>query len=189
MTTVPLETRRYVPSSTGSPFQSSEPNLRSLVKKCECLRGTAPLQGLERLAIWSGLVTPGMKPFPAMNSGTHFFSPALVSAVASPRRSSSFASFRRVQAARLRPPLPGARRESSPQHPTCRPQPRTSGRQREPPPLRTRDEAAACSEGRSRSGLEPTSSSEECKSNGTRRQSPAKGRPEARRRRARARSP
>jgi hypothetical protein len=57
--------------------------MRFLVKKCECLRGTAPLQGFVGSEICSGLVTPGMKPFPAMASSTNFFRPALVSAVAS----------------------------------------------------------------------------------------------------------
>src|SRR5512133_2763107 len=51
MMKVRLLTSRYVPSSTCSPFQSREPNFLSFVKKCECLRVTAPLHGLAGLAI------------------------------------------------------------------------------------------------------------------------------------------
>jgi hypothetical protein len=72
---------RSVVDLLASPVE--KPNLRPLVKKCECLRGTPPLQGLAGSWIWFNLVTPGMNPFPAMNSRTNFFSPALLSAVAS----------------------------------------------------------------------------------------------------------
>jgi len=83
MTMVRASTTRYVPSSTGWPLQSSEPNSRFFVKKWECFRGTAPLQGFAGSAICSGLETPGMKPFPATDSRTNFLRPAFVSAVAS----------------------------------------------------------------------------------------------------------
>src|ERR687892_205493 len=52
----------YVPSSTGSPFQSRDPNSPSGVKKCEWTRGTAPLQGCEGSAISFGSVTAGISP-------------------------------------------------------------------------------------------------------------------------------
>jgi hypothetical protein len=57
--TVPGEPTLNRPSSTTSPFQSSDPNSPLLRKKCACLLGTAPRQGIAGSRSWSGLVTPG----------------------------------------------------------------------------------------------------------------------------------